>query len=75
MHEFIFDRQASEDQAHPGWLLHIWRINQARADAGMVEPFSGTPKLADAPDGSWTEDYASGARVIGTAHSVTLQYP
>ena len=60
----------------PLWLTEgIWKANQAAADDGRPEPFSGTPILGgDNAAGTWSEKYPTGATVEGNPSTVVLLY-
>lgn len=59
----------------PDWLRHIWAVREAAAKAGTVDPFDGTPELADAEGGGWTERYPNGGMVEGGRRTVIVSYP
>lgn len=61
------------DGGSPDWLRFIWAVNANARAEGQIEPFSGRPKLSGVSP-EWTEEYPTGARVCGTASTVSVSY-
>ena len=68
-----FNRHTVKGQV-PAWLRRIWALNDLARKCNANAPFSGVPVVTKTGPDSWSEQYATGARLDANEMEVCITY-